>query len=204
MLIIDVCQTERQSPDAELECLTEKILDAAAVKAAAAAQAASLAKAQLAEAEVKAWLKDMDARLEVIFAHPEQNLGEIEEQLAASVKEPLRLMAQRAAQVKANAVPCQCPEHHSELTQQKYLCRTIHSRFGRLTFWLTWLPVSLGGRFYNHYYLQFLPSVCLLRRRMRSSPKPLRQRRLQQQVPPYRRRLRRTCGIYIRRENSSR
>jgi len=77
----------------------------------------------------------MDARLEVIFAHPEQNLGEIEEQLAASVKEPLRLMAQRAAQVKANAVPCQCPEHHSELTHQKYLCRTIRSRFGLLTLW---------------------------------------------------------------------
>jgi len=76
-----------QSLDAEPRRLTEKILDAAAAKAAAAAQAASLAKAQLAEAEVHAWLKDMEARLEVIFAHPEQNLGEIEEQLAASVKE---------------------------------------------------------------------------------------------------------------------
>jgi hypothetical protein len=31
-----------------------------------------------------------------------------------------------------------------------------------LTFWLSWLPVSLGGRFYNHYYLQFLPSLVLL------------------------------------------
>jgi hypothetical protein len=30
------------------------------------------------------------------------------------------------------------------------------------TFWLTWFPVSLGGRFYNHYYLQFVPSLCLL------------------------------------------
>jgi hypothetical protein len=128
-------QAARQNPDAERERLTEEILDAAAAKAAAAAQAATLAKAQLAQAEVQAWLKDMDARLEVIFAHPEQNLGEIEEQLAASVKEPLRLMAQRAAQVKANAVPCQCPEHHCELTHQKYLRRTIHSRFGLLTFW---------------------------------------------------------------------
>ena len=128
-------QAARQSPDAEPRRLTEAILDTAAAKAAAAAQAASLAKAQLAEAEVQAWLKDMDRRLEVIFAHPEQNLGEIEEQLAASVKEPLRLMAERAAQVKANAVPCQCPEHHCELTQQKLLRRTIHSRFGLLTFW---------------------------------------------------------------------
>jgi len=125
----------RQSPGAEHWRQTEEILDAASAKAAAAAQAASLVKAHLAEAEVQAWRKDMDARLEVIFAHPEQNLGEIEEQLAASVKEPLRLLAQRAAQVKANAVPCQCPEHHCELTQQKYLCRTIHSRFGPLTIW---------------------------------------------------------------------
>lgn len=128
-------QAARQSPDAEPRRLTEKILDSGAAKAAAAAQAATLAKAQLAQAEVQAWLKDMDARLEVIFAHPEQNLGEIEEQLAASVKEPLRLLAQRAAQVKANAVPCQCPEHHCQLTQQKHLCRTIHSRFGLLNLW---------------------------------------------------------------------
>ena len=125
----------RSTPHMQARCLTEDILDAASAKAAAAAQAASLAKAHLAEAEVQAWLKDMDARLEVIFAHPEQNLGEIEEQLAHSVKEPLRLLAQRAAQVKANAVPCQCPKHHCELTQQKYLCRTIHSRFGLLTVW---------------------------------------------------------------------
>jgi 4-amino-4-deoxy-L-arabinose transferase-like glycosyltransferase len=30
------------------------------------------------------------------------------------------------------------------------------------TFWLTWIPVSLGGRFYNHYFLQFVPPLCLL------------------------------------------
>lgn len=123
------------TPQAENRCLTEAILDAASAKAAAAAQAAALAQAQLAQAEVQAWLKDMDARLEVIFAHPEQNLGEIEEQLARSVKEPLRLLAQRAAQVKANAVACQCPDCHGPLTQQRWLCRTIHSRFGPLTIW---------------------------------------------------------------------
>ena len=117
-------------------------MDTASAKAAAAAQAASLAKAQLAEAEVQAWLKDMDARLEVISRHPEQNLGEIEEQLAHSVKEPLRLLAQRAAQVKANAVPCQCLQCHCELTDQKFLCRTIQSRFGPLTLWRRygWCP----------------------------------------------------------------
>jgi hypothetical protein len=123
------------TPEAESRRLTQDILDAASAKAAAAAQAAALAKAQLAETEVQAWLQDMDARLDVIFAHPEQNLGEIEEQLARSVKEPLRLLAQRAAQVKANAVACQCPDGHGELTQQRWLCRTLHSRFGPLTIW---------------------------------------------------------------------
>ena len=133
------CQAARaaaaSTPEAESRRLTQDILEAASAKAAAAAQAAALAKAQLAETEVQAWLKDMNARLEVIFAHPEQNLGEIEEQLAGSVKEPLRLLAQRAAQVKANAVACQCPDCHGELTQQRSLSRTIHSRFGPLTLW---------------------------------------------------------------------
>lgn len=115
-----------QSPD-----LTQTIVDAAAAKAAAAA----LAQAQLAETEVQAWLKDMDARLAVIFNHPEQNLGEIEEQLARSIQEPLRLLAQRAAQVKANAVPCLCPKCHGTLREQRWLSRTIHSRFGPLTLW---------------------------------------------------------------------
>lgn len=125
----------RSTPPIQARRLAEEILDAAAAKAAAAAQAMALAQAQLAEVEVQAWLKDMNARLEVIFAHPEQNLGEIEEQLARSVKEPLRRLAQRAAQVKANAVPCQCPECQGHLQQQRHLGRTVHSRFGPLTIW---------------------------------------------------------------------
>jgi hypothetical protein len=31
-----------------------------------------------------------------------------------------------------------------------------------LALWLTWIPVSLGGRFYEHYFLQFAPSLALL------------------------------------------
>ena len=93
------------------------------VRRARARQAARAAAASTPETEVQAWLKDMNARLDVIFAHPEQNLGEIEEQLARSVKEPLRLLAQRAAQVKANAVACQCPDCHGQLTQQRWLGR---------------------------------------------------------------------------------
>ena len=130
------------TPPEQNQRLTDAIMDAASAKAAAAGQAASLAKAQLAESEIQAWLKDMDARLEVIFAHPEQHLGHIEEDLAQAVKEPLRLLAQRAAQVKANTTPCQCHECQGQLTQQKFLCRTIHSRFGPLTVWRRygWCP----------------------------------------------------------------
>ena len=74
----------------------------------------------------------MKARLETIQQHPEQNLGEIEEQIARWSQEPLRLLAQRAAQLKANATPCCCPDCQRPLTQQKYLARTITSRFGLL------------------------------------------------------------------------
>jgi hypothetical protein len=36
-------------------------------------------------------------------------------------------------------------------------------RFGlSLALWLTWIPVSLGGRFYEHYFLQFAPALALL------------------------------------------
>jgi hypothetical protein len=28
--------------------------------------------------------------------------------------------------------------------------------------WFTWIPVSLGGRFYEHYYLQFIPPLAVL------------------------------------------
>ena len=31
-----------------------------------------------------------------------------------------------------------------------------------LAFLLTWIPVSLGERFYEHYFLQFAPSMCVL------------------------------------------
>jgi hypothetical protein len=31
-----------------------------------------------------------------------------------------------------------------------------------LAFLLTWIPVSMGGRFYEHYFLQFAPCMCVL------------------------------------------
>jgi hypothetical protein len=30
------------------------------------------------------------------------------------------------------------------------------------TLWLAWIPVSLGGRFYEHYFLQFAPALAVL------------------------------------------
>ena len=121
----------RPTSHQQAQHLTEAILEAAAAKAAAAQQAA----ARLTEVEVQTWLQDLHTRLDVIAQHPEQNLGAIEEQLARSVKEPMRLLAQRAAQVKANAVPCHCPKCQAPLTQQKSLSRILQSRFGPLTVW---------------------------------------------------------------------
>jgi hypothetical protein len=122
----------RQAQRDEQKRLTGQIMEAGAKAEAAAQAAAGLTKASLTEAEVQAWQKDMEARLDHIQQHPEQNLGFIEEQLALATKEPLRLLAQRAAQAKANATPCQCPECQTGLTNQKYLARKIDSRFGSL------------------------------------------------------------------------
>jgi len=60
----------------------------------------------------------------------------------AAAQEPLRLLTERAAQAKAKATPCQCPECHQKLTDQKYLARGIDSRFGRLRLWrgYGWCP----------------------------------------------------------------
>ena len=119
----------------QTERLSEEVLAQAAAQAAAAAQAKAITKAGLTDAELQAWRQDLEARLETIQQHSEQNLGFIEEQIAASAKEPLRLLAQRAAQAKANATPCCCPQCHLELLSQKFLSRRIDSRFGGLTVW---------------------------------------------------------------------
>jgi len=136
-----------QDPQAPVRQLTQEIIDTATAKAAAAEQAATMAKAQLAETEVQAWLQDMYARLEVILDRPEQNLGELEEQLGR-LKEPYRLLTQRASQIKANHTACNCPDCQRPLTQQKYLSRTIHSRFGPLTLWRSYGWCSRCGQWH--------------------------------------------------------
>jgi len=123
----------RRAAHRQTEGLTQEIVAGAMAQKVAAAQAATLTKACLSDAELQAWRKDFEARLQTIQQHSEQNLGFIEEQMAASAKEPLRLLAERAAQVKANATPCCCRQCHKELLHQKVLPRGINSRFGRLT-----------------------------------------------------------------------
>ena len=119
----------QRAAQAERQRLTEDILAAGAARQAAAA----LTQAALTAAEIAAWHHDLQARLDRIQQHPEQHLGHIEEQLARATQEPLRLLAQRAAQRKANATPCRCPQCQRELVHQKSLPRTIQSRFGPLT-----------------------------------------------------------------------
>ena len=104
----------------------------AAATAAERAAAVALNRAHLSEAEWTQWQRDMEQRLEEIQKHPEQNLGFIEEELARSSREPLRLLAQRAAQAKANATPCQCAGCQTPLERVQVLRRGIDSRFGRL------------------------------------------------------------------------
>ena len=122
----------RRTQTQEHQRLTEQILAQGSAAAAAAQIAAGIIQAQLTDAEIHAWRQDLGARLTTIQQHSEQNLGFIEEQIALATKEPMRLLAERAAQAKANATPCQCLKCHLELLHQKYLARTIDSRFGPL------------------------------------------------------------------------
>jgi hypothetical protein len=122
----------RREAQAQTERLVDQILAKAPTVNAEAQAAATLTQARLTTEELNAWQSDLDARLQVIKQHPEPNLGHIEEQLAQATQEPLRLLAQRAAQLKANATPCQCPDCQRELTTRKFLARTLTSRFGAL------------------------------------------------------------------------
>lgn len=126
----------KKTQSRERKVLVEKILkEGAQTSAQTAAQIAcalAVTRAQLTEAELEAWRQDMEQRLVKIQEHPEQNLGFVEEELARAAKEPLRLLAERAAQAKANATPCRCPDCKTELAREQVLGRSIDSRFGRL------------------------------------------------------------------------
>lgn len=146
-----LARKNRQPQEQQHRRLTEDILKQGELKAAAA----SLTRACLSDAELQAWRQDWEARLQIIQQHPEQNLGHIEEDLARAAKEPLRLLAQRAAQAKANATACQCRPCQRELTDQKWLSRTIDSRFGPFVLWRRygWCPDCEQWQFPADYAL---------------------------------------------------
>lgn len=145
----------RQNQTVIPQRLTEEIMAKGAARAAAATAAAAVTQGQLTDAELQAWRTDFEARLQTIQQHPEQNLGHMEEAVAAAAKEPLRLLTQRAAQAKANATPCQCLKCQHPLTDQKYLSRAIDSRFGRLVLWRRygWCPQCETWQFPADYAL---------------------------------------------------
>ena len=119
----------RHVPDHTLE---ENILLGGAAEMARKTAALTLNRATLTDSELHAWKEDLERRLESIQQHPEQNLGFIEEEVARAAREPLRLLAERAAQAKANNTPCQCPHHRIELGRVRVLGRSVDSRFGPL------------------------------------------------------------------------
>ena len=128
---VKIRRARRAQTQAE-QHLTEQILAAGSAAASAAQAAARITQAQLTDAEIQAWRQDLEARLAAIQQQSEQNLGFIEEQIALATKEPMRLLAERAAQAKANTTPCQCLECQGELLHRKYLARSVDSRFGPL------------------------------------------------------------------------
>jgi hypothetical protein len=130
--------TVRRQRRAQAQARQEQVADIVnhgANLAAQAAAAAALTQARLTDDELQAWRQDLEARLDRVQQNPEQNLGFIEEHLALATQEPLRRLAQRAAQAKANATPCRCPDCQSQLVDQKFLRRHLQSRFGPLELW---------------------------------------------------------------------
>lgn len=130
-----ICFQAPKSHRCQPDDLAEQVIEAGVAKSPQAreiAAALALTRACLSQAEVQAWQQDMEKRLETLQNNTEQNLGFIEEELARGVQEPLRLLAQRAAQAKANATSCQCSQCKKPLKWVRSLGRSIDSRFGRL------------------------------------------------------------------------
>jgi hypothetical protein len=74
---------------------------------------------QLAEQDLARWRADLQARLEHVHHHPEQNLGCIEETIRQSALELQRRLVEQAMQRKADAVAEQCPHCQATLTHKK-------------------------------------------------------------------------------------
>jgi len=119
--------------------VAERVLSEGLAQQSDAATAMAITDGHLTEAEVLAWRQDLNARIDVLLQHPEQNLGFIEEAMASAGKELMRQGTERACQAKANATPSCCPEHPDvELTQKKLLRRTVQARFGTMILFRTY------------------------------------------------------------------
>ena len=93
----------RQSPTVFTQRLTEEITAKGAARVAAATAAAAVTQGQLTDApNSAAWRTKLERHLQTIQQHPEQNLGHIEEAVAAAATEPLRLLTQRAPLAKTS------------------------------------------------------------------------------------------------------
>lgn len=152
---------EKRRQAEQQQHLAEEILTTGSATETAAQAAATITHAQLTDAEVQAWRQDLETRLTTIQQHSEQNLGFIEEQIALATREPMRLLAERAAQAKANAAPRKCLKCQLELTHQKYLPRTIDSRFGPLRVFRKygWCPKCEQWQFPADYALGLSPNA---------------------------------------------
>jgi 4-amino-4-deoxy-L-arabinose transferase-like glycosyltransferase len=57
---------------------------------------------------------------------------------------------------------CALPWTMAVLGSRKAFSGNVIGRGVVLGLWLTWIPVSAGGRFYEHYFLQFAPQLALI------------------------------------------
>jgi len=121
-----------QLQEEQIHRSVDEILHAGQALAAAAKAAASVTQAELTNAELAVWQGDLKTRFASVQEDSQQNLGFIEEHIFLSSCEPLRLQAQRAAQLKANTTSCVCSKCKTQLVSVKYIARKIDSRFGQL------------------------------------------------------------------------
>ena len=87
----------------------------------------------LPEQEVARWREDLDARLQRVHQHPEQNMGFIEEHVRQSALELQRLIVEKAMQIKADAVEDKCPDcQHPLRDKKRRVERTVDAYCGKV------------------------------------------------------------------------
>ena len=77
------------------------------------------AQDQLLAHDLARWRADLQARLQRVQQHPEQNLGFIEEHIRQASLQLQRLLVRQAMQAKADAVAEACPDCQSPLCEKK-------------------------------------------------------------------------------------